>query len=288
MTNLLAGCVASAVVEATTVSFGTARITAYTSGPEQSGRPPLLFLHAGVCDSRMWAHQFDTFSQERRVVAYDRRGFGATARVDEHFSSVDDLFAVMDAVSIDRAILIGCSQGGRIALDATLTRPSRVAGLALIAAAIGGAPESDEHDHRLDPSIEAYGIAKETGDLDAQNRIEARVWLDGPFSPEGRVSGAARTLFLAMNRIILEGPEDCDADVPAAAWSRLETVATPTLVMWGPLDVPSVIENMRHAAATIPGARSCELDGIAHLPSLEAPDRFDDALSAFLQDLAPA
>lgn len=284
MANLLTPCVASAVVEKTKVVSGGAELTVYESGPAQSGLAPLLFVHAGVCDSRMWARQFDTFAATRRVVAYDRRGFGATAAVDEPFSSVDDLFAVMDALAIERAVLVGCSQGGRIALDATLSGAARVSGLVLVAAAISGAPEALTHDPRLDGLIEAYEKAKIAGDIDEQNRVEAHVWLDGPFSWEGRVTGAARELFLTMNRIILEGSEDCAADVPAAAWTRLDAVEAPTLVLWGPLDVPSVITNMHHAAATIPGVRTCELDGVAHLPSVEAPDRFDAALAAFLRD----
>ena len=52
--------------------------------------------------------------------------------------------------------------------------------------------------------------------------------------------------------------------------------------------MPSVIVNMRHAAATIPGVRVCELDGVAHLPNLEAPQRFDAALAAFLREATTA
>ena len=195
---------------------------------------------------------------------------------------------MLDALTIPRAILIGCSQGGRIALDATLARPDRVAGLVLVSAAIGGAPESDAHDPRLDALIAAYERAETDGDLDAQNGIEAHVWLDGPFAPEGRVGGAARALFLTMNRIVLGGPKIGSTTVPDTAWGRLAEVAVPTMAMWGPLDVPSVVANMKHVVMTIPHASACELEGVAHLPSLEAPDRFDAALATFLHDVAIA
>ncbi|MEO8935571.1 MAG: alpha/beta fold hydrolase [Burkholderiaceae bacterium] len=286
MSNLMTPFVRTRPVDSTRVSAGGAGLAVYTAGHGQPGAATLVFLHAGVCDSRMWAGQFDTFGADQRVVAYDRRGFGATAAVDEHFSSVDDLWAVLDALAIDRAVLIGCSQGGRIALDATLARPQRVTALVLVAAAIGGAPERTTHDPRLDGFIEAYGNAADAEDIDAQNRIEARVWLDGPFSPEGRVGGAVRDLFLSMNGIVLGGSKLGSTDVPDTAYARLAEVSVPTLVVWGPLDVPSVVVNMKHAAATIPGARACELDGLAHLPSLEAPARFDAALAAFLHDAA--
>ena len=274
----------TAPVDESRALSGGASLAIYTSGPKADAAPPLLFLHAAVCDSRSWARQFATFGATRRVIAYDRRGFGATAAVDEPFSSVDDLWAVMDALAVDRAVLVGNSQGGRIALDATLERPGRVAALVLVGAAIGGAPESSTHDPRLDALIATYEAAKKAGDLDEQNRVEAHVWLDGPFVAEGRVGGAPRDLFLAMNRIALDGPESCGADVPVTAYTHLTDVAVPTLVMWGPLDVPSVVANMRHAAATIPHARACELSGVAHLPAVEAPERFDAALASFLRD----
>lgn len=282
MSNLMSG-VTAVPVEKVTVESGGAALAVYRAGPDAAALP-LVFLHAGVSDSRLWAKQFDTFASRRRVVAYDRRGFGATAAVDEHFSSVDDLIAVLDALGIARAVLVGCSQGGRIALDATLAFPARVAGLVLVAAAIGGAPESMDVDPRMEWLIAAYDAAKTAEDVDAQNRIEAQVWLDGPFAREGRVTGPARDLFLAMNRIVLGGPQLGSTTVPDTAYERLAEVSVPTLVTWGPLDVPSVVTNMRHAAATIPGATACELAGVAHLPSLEAPERFDAALADFLQD----
>ena len=287
MSNLMSGSVTGLPVDKTKVPSGGAVLVVYSAGPD-AGLPPLVFLHAGVSDSRLWAKQFETFGPQRRVIAYDRRGFGATAAVDEHFSSVDDLIAVLDALAVPRVVLIGCSQGGRIALDATLAHPDRVAGLVLVAAAIGGAPESTAVDPRIEALIAAYDEAETIDDINEQNRIEAHVWLDGPFSAEGRVTGAARALFLTMNRIVLGGPGVGSTTVPDTAYGRLADVAVPTLVMWGPLDVPSVVTNMRHAASTIPHATACELDGIAHLPSLEAPDRFDAALAGFLHDVGLA
>ena len=277
--------VASLSAETTRVASGKASLAIYSSGVAAPGAAPIVFLHAGVCDSRMWAAQFATFAPSHRVVAYDRRGFGATAVVEEHFSSVDDLWAVLDTLAIERAVLVGCSQGGRIALDATLDRPERVAGLVLVAAAIGGSPEDSHPDSRLAALSAQYERAKAAGDVDEQNRIEAQVWLDGPFSPEGRVADSARELFLAMNHIVLTAPKGCSTTVPDTAYGRLAEVAPPTALIWGPLDVPSVIVNMRHAAATIPGAHVFELDGVAHLPSLEAPERFDAALATFLRTL---
>src|SRR4029453_6485208 len=82
---------------------------------------PVVFLHAGVADRRMWREQRDAVAERRCAIAYDRRGFGETLHADEPYSHVADLFAVLDALAPSQpAVLVGSSQGGRIAIDATL------------------------------------------------------------------------------------------------------------------------------------------------------------------------
>lgn len=282
MTPSLASLVAHATVEERRVSAGRARIAAYVAGPDDGPHEPLIFLHAGVCDARMWAAAFGSFAATRRVVAYDRRGFGDSEPVDEAHDELADLAAVLDAAAVERAVLVGCSQGGRIALDWTLAEPARVARLVLVAAAIGGAPDQPEADPRIEAFIAEYERVESEGDADALNRFEARAWLDGPLSPEGRVSGAPRDLFLAMNAIALGAPQVGQAVTRADGWDGLSRVKVPATVMWGTRDFPHVIDRMRHAAATIPGASTHVFDEVAHLPSLEAPAAFHRALRACL------
>ena len=113
---------------ATTIRSGLAEIAV-----ESFGRgPPVVLLHAGVADRRMWRAQCGTLAEAGFAAhAYDRRGFGDTLHVDEPWSQVGDLLAVLDHVAKERpAILVGCSQGGRIAIDACLVSPTRVRGSA--------------------------------------------------------------------------------------------------------------------------------------------------------------
>jgi len=72
------------------------------------------------------------------VVAFDARGHGGSDYEPEAFSSTVDAVAVMDAAGLDRAVLIGCSTGGRVAVDVALERPHRVRALVLVAAPIMG------------------------------------------------------------------------------------------------------------------------------------------------------
>jgi len=255
-----------------------------------TGGPALVCLHAGVTDKRLWAPQLEAFGATHRVVAYDRRGFGETRlpspREREPFAHVDDLRAVLDALAIDRAVLMGCSQGGRIAIDMTLAHPERVRALVLVANAVTGAPENDAPWSPLVQSrIDDYEAAEKRGDQAAVNEIEAQFWLDGPEQPTGRVSGPLRDLFLAMNAIALANGSPGDVIEPPSAWERLEQLRVPTLLIWGSFDFAHLGARLAEVARRIPGAQSVVMDGVAHLPSLERPDEFNRVVQSFLDRL---
>ena len=245
------------------------------AGPE----PTVVLLHAGVADRRSWTGTAEQLAGEFGLVAYDRRGFGQSPPGTTPFRPVDDLAAVLDHVAAGPCWLVGSSQGGRIALDFTLTFPDRVAGLVLLAPAVSGAPDPDEVDpdtQRLDDLIEAADAA---GDLAEVNRLEAWMWLDGPAGPKGRVSGAPRDLALAMNAIALShDAEDQALTSDADAWHRLAAIRVPVTVAWGDLDVPVLIDRSRHLVDHLPDARGRAIAQTAHLPYLERPELVADLI----------
>lgn len=246
-----------------------------------SGRP-VIFLHAAVCDSRMWRAQMDAVAATHLAVAYDRRGFGRTVAEAEDHSVVGDLLTVIDTVAQGApAILVACSQGGRIALDVALLHPARIRGLVLISPSASGAP-----DPVLPPEIAALMAAQKAaeaaGDLDRVNAIKAHLWLDGPLQREGRVTGAARDLFLDMNGIALRNPPAGTNFDAVTAFARLGEIAAPALVICGDADFPHIQARSRDMAAAMPNASFQSLPGAAHLPSLECPAEITRLLLAFL------
>ena len=128
------------------------------------------------------------------MVAYDRRGFGESPTSQSTFRHMDDLAAVMRQVTGEPAWLVGSSQGGRVAIDTALAYPELVAGLILLAPAVSGAPEVGDLDAATEELDELITAAEAAGDVGETNRLEARLWLDGPGQPEGRVDGASREL----------------------------------------------------------------------------------------------
>jgi pimeloyl-ACP methyl ester carboxylesterase len=260
------------------ISSGKAVLAAEAHG---SGDPTVLLVHAGVTDQRSWRHVVDRLPGHR-CLSYDQRGYGRTTyEPEDGWSSVEDAVAVLDAYDVDRAVVVGCSMGGRVSLHLALTHPERVRALALIAPAVSGGPG-----HVYEPEVEALGeqgeAAYERGDLDEVNEIDAHVWLDGPLAPRGRVGGAARELFLDMNRIALEAEDPGEQGDTVEAWDRLGEIAVPTLLMIGELDLQYLKEGVAHAAAAIPDARVVELPGVAHLPQLEADPATLAEIAAFV------
>ena len=234
----------------------------------------------------MWSAQLESLAGTYRCIAYDRRGFGETQHVDEDYSQIDDLLAVIRAGGGGPAILVGCSQGGRIALDAALLHPDQVKAIILIAPAISGAPPP-EYPTAIAAIMSRLDEAETAGDLDLANDLEAHLWLDGPGSEYGRVTGSARILFMEMNGIALRAENLGQSIEPlSSSYPRLSEIGVPTLIVWGDLDFPHIQARCDHITNLIPQGRSELINGVAHLPSLEAPEVVTEIIRRFLQAVA--
>ncbi|AMP00785.1 alpha/beta hydrolase fold family protein [Collimonas arenae] len=243
---------------------------------------PVVFLHANVCDSRMWRGQMDGVATDHKAIAYDRRGFGETRYEEEHFSAVADLKAVIDAMADGGpAVLVGCSLGGQIALDFALQYPSRVRALIVIAPNISGAPEA-VYPPEINDLMDQLKKAEVVGDLDLVSAMKARLLLDGPLEPEGRVTGAVRQLFLDMHAIALRSPTVGVNLDSGAAFDRLGEISAPSLVICGDRDFPHIQERCRHAVDAMLNASYHALSGAAHLPSLAQPAEVTKLIVEFI------
>jgi pimeloyl-ACP methyl ester carboxylesterase len=268
-------------MENMTVKSGTAQLAVSQNGAGQA----LVFLHAGVADKRSWESLIAALSESMgsfHGVSYDRRGFGDSTFTEERYSRVGDLVAVLDACKLSSAVLIGNSQGGRIAIDTALLHARRVQALVLIGSAVSGAPEVDSYPADVSELKRKIEAAEAAGDLDLLNRLEAHLWLDGPSSTEGRVGGAARELFLDMNRRALKAPSVGEATDNVDAWNNLSKIHVPVLLIVGQLDLPQLQERSARMAKIAPNAELVLMKDVAHLPALEAPQQCAEIIAKFL------
>jgi pimeloyl-ACP methyl ester carboxylesterase len=242
------------------------------------GAPTVVLLHAGVADRRAWSAVIEQLESDALdLIAYDRRGYGDTPGGGEGFTHLDDLVAVLDAAGAERAVVVGNSMGGALALDLALTAPDRVSSLLLIAAGVSGMTDEGEAiewtmDDATGPILGALERAGQAKDVDEQVRLELHLWLDGPTVPEGRVGGAPRELAADMDRRILSaGGAEGAGDAGLDTWHRLAEIPVPALATWGDLDLPPDLPFYELIAERLPNAEPRVLEGVAHLPMLERP-----------------
>lgn len=118
---------------------GTAEINGARIHYEVAGEgEPLVLVHAGIADSRMWDDQIGAFAGGYRAIRYDMRGFGQTEMVEGPFSHHEDLRGLLDSLGVGRTHTVGCSMGGGVVLDFALEYPERVGNLILVGSAVGG------------------------------------------------------------------------------------------------------------------------------------------------------
>jgi 3-oxoadipate enol-lactonase len=250
--------------------------------------PPLLLIHAGVANLRMWDPQVQRLSERYRVIRYDTRGYGRSESDHVEFSNRADAAAVLDHVGVEKAAVLGVSRGGMIALDFTLERPDRVSALIAVAGGIGGyASPADEGQEHVWEEAERLWEAKEWERL---ADFETAWWCDGPGQPPSRVDPAIRE---AVHGWILENyraekEEGIPQPLDPPALGRLGEITVPTLVIVGDLDDPGTVDSMGRLASEVAGARFEVFDGCAHMLSMEQPERFTDSVLDFLGTVDPA
>jgi len=235
----------------------------------------VLLLHAGIADHRMWEPQVAALEAAgHRVVAPDLPGFGDAPLEPGTIAYVDHSASLLDGP----AHIVGCSFGGRIALELAVTRPDLVDRLVLIGAGLGTWEWSESAQAGFAEEEEAI----EGGDLAAAAAQQARMWLADDATPAVRELTEAMARRSYDQQLPVEGKVDAIwPDVPAS--TRLAEIDAPTLVVVGTEDLDDIKAIADKLVSEIPGAGLVTIDGAGHLPSLERPDELNALLLEFLR-----
>ncbi len=228
---------------------------------------PILFLHDGLVSSAGWEGPFDSLAKSFRVIRYDRRGFGRSEPPKGPYSDVDDLQAVFATLKVGRAVLVGCSNGSRLAVDYTLAHPDQVEALVLVGPVISGLPYSEHFLRRGLVNYRPMFQEKSRAKL-----IEA--WVQDPYLTDSHDTEAGTRLRELLTKnpgpLTVTFPESRPPDRPAAG--RLGEIHVPTLILVGASDIPDVHAQAGVLEAGIHGARRTIVPGAGHLIQLEQPE----------------
>lgn len=241
-----------------------------------AGAKPVLLLHA-------WGESRGSFDRlipllaGFRVYAPDLRGQGEADNPEDGYSlaeQAEDAAAILDALNVPRAFVVGSSSGGYVAQQLAVTYPERVAGLVLVGSPLSlrGRPAfADEVDTLTDPLDERW-VRESLTWFPLLHEVPA--WFF-----EDRVRDGLRMPARAW-KAILNGL--CEATPPTESG----TIQAPTLILWGAQDNLLPRGDQETLAARIPGAVLKVYPDVAHVVLWECPERVAEDAAAFLSSCA--
>ncbi|HEU4516240.1 MAG TPA: alpha/beta hydrolase [Steroidobacteraceae bacterium] len=253
---------------------------------DEGAGAPVVFIHGWTLDLDAWEPQAASLAPSMRVIRYDRRGFGLSGGMPGRAADLEDLARLLEHLRLEAATLVGLSQGARVALAFALGHPVCVSALVL-----DGPP--DETGDAPGNSDEDFSIAEFRRTV-AEQGVEPfrRAWRNHPlmrlYSADAEIRALADRILARYPAHDLAGAPD--APPPPADAGALARFARPVLVVNGDLDTPARRRAGESLARALPAAERIVLPGAGHLPNLDVPDAYNDALREFVrrQSLAAA
>jgi 3-oxoadipate enol-lactonase len=240
---------------------------------------PVVLLHGFPFDHTIWAAQAEALSDSFRIITPDLRGHGQSPIPDESYSldlMAQDIGALLDDLSIPRAVWVGHSMGGYITMAALRQFPERIAGIGLVATH----PHADTDDKRIE-RIKSAEAALQSGPGDL-----ALSMMGVLFAPSvDRKSDMAQTVYRIMLHTApagVAGTLRAMADRPDSV-DTLRNVNVPAVVIAGVQDQIVKLDVAQAMAGLIPHAHMIAVDNAGHMPMIEQPDATTLALRRFLE-----
>jgi len=243
---------------------------------------PLVLIHGGLMDRRMWDGQFDLFAQKYKVIRYDVRGYEKSDKAAGSYSHVEDLRRLLDFLGVGKAYVLGLSLGGQIALDFALEHPDRVDALLLVGSSMTGYPFKNTPEFLA--KYTAVFQAAKTGGVDkgVEKTLELPFFI--PAKPDSELVNRLRPM-LRENFRAWTSSEGRAIWPEPPAFQRLEKIAVPTFIILGDKDSQRILDVGETLAARIKGARKKIVRDAAHHVNMEQPAEFNRLVLAFLAEL---
>lgn len=244
---------------------------------------PLVLVHGHPFNRSMWRPQADHFSRRGwRVIAPDLRGYGQSSIIPGTTpltTFARDIATLLDHLEIGRAVIGGLSMGGQIVMEFARLFPERLRALILADTTAEAETEEGKRERRatadrlLEEGMDPYA-------RDVLPKMLARYNVDA-------LPDVADAVFKMMQTT---PPEGAAAALRGRAERRdftrdLAKIDVPALVVVGRDDEFTPVSAAERIDATLPCARLAVIDGAGHMPNLERPAEFNDALGALLDSL---
>lgn len=246
---------------------------------DEGAGPPIVFIHGWTLDLDMWNPQCAEFRQSMRTVRFDRRGFGLSSGRPSLVDDVGDVAALLDHLHIAQAVIVGMSQGARVALSFAVRLPGRVSGLVLDGPPdFAGDPESGA-DEAL--PLARYRELVRTSGLDAFRSL----WRGHPYLQLQSGSAEAASL---LTQMLDRYPGSDLREAPAISQQVLDAraiaaIRVPVLIVNGLEDAKSRKRAGGKLERIFPRAERALLPGAGHLANLDDPRVYNETIRRFLE-----
>ncbi len=246
---------------------------------------PLVLIHGGYMDRRMWDDQFHAFAKHYRVIRYDVRGFGKSELPPVLYADRQDLSDLLKHLGVENTYLLGLSLGGIIAIDFTLEHPSMVDALILVGSPVPGFPiELLYTEEQLEQQRSRYApFEKAKQERDRLAMVDA-LMQDPTLVPSPNYPAARQRVRNNLSEYsfawVLDPAPKQNLEPPA--YSRLTEIQVPTLIMLGAEDDPRLFKDADKLERDIVGASRVMIAETHHMPNMEKPEEFNAIVLDFL------
>lgn len=258
------------------VRSGTVELDGAPLAYELAGAGPVVVLvHAGIADRRMWDAQVGPLSDRFTVLRYDLRGFGESPDAPGRYAHHEQLLALLDHLGFEQVAGVGCSMGSYVLLSAAVVAPERFRHLVVLSPVIDGVEPTDS----VRVAWREEAAALDVGDLTAAVEVNLATWFDGPHRAPGDVDPELRAWVGRMQAdVFAHGLAGDEEELRPGPGERLGDLNMPVCVVTGSLDQRWVLDCADHLAGSLPDVELHAVEDVAHLPSVEAPDRVTELL----------
>ena len=253
---------------------------------------PLVLIHGGLVDYRMWGSQVEPFSKKYRVITYDLRGHGQTGGSDKRSYSVqlfaEDLRALLEQLQVDKPVVCGLSLGGIVAQAYAASYPMDIAALILCDTAVSATLTLSDKIQTyligwsLAPSVKIMGARRFTKyTFGLAKLMQGETWLGQNAEVQAYVREAMRTFDTAeMTKIY--------ALLVRFRTPELEKIEVPTLILNGEHESRSVFLHTEYLRQHISNAQATTIPGAGHVSNMENPESFNEKVISFLEGVKAA
>jgi 3-oxoadipate enol-lactonase len=241
---------------------------------ERSGSGPPLLLIMGMSGTRRhWSERFlELLRADFETISYDHRGVGASSPLEGAFTIADlaaDAAALLAALDLERAHVLGFSMGGMVAQELALAHPERITTLTLAGTYCGGPGSA------LAPQQTTRILGEAMATRDREQAVLAAWRVNVSESFASNVAARARFMEIGMSGAVSFAVvvEQMKAIARHDTSARLGEIQAPTLIVHGSQDMMLPVQNARLIAQLMPLARLEIIDGVGHLFFWEQPHR---------------